>query len=66
MVTFTSCCADCASLVPFLASGFLPAKHTEGERSLKLTVVDGLVSVTRKAWFSRYGSDYNENNRDAQ
>lgn len=31
-----------------------------------LGVVDGLVSITRKAWFSRTGSDDNDDNRATQ
>jgi hypothetical protein len=69
MVTFPSYRADCAPFVPFPAPGLHDpsnVEQTECERSPTFTVVDGLVSVTRKAWFSRHGSDDNDRNRVAQ
>ena len=40
--------------------------RVDGERFAALGVVDGLVSVTRKAWFSALGSDDDGDNRAAQ
>ena len=42
------------------------ALHRECQPSSPLDVVDGLASITRKAWFSSVGADDNDDNRATQ
>lgn len=42
------------------------ALHRECQPSSPLDVVDGLASITRKAWFSSVGADDNDDNRTTQ